>query len=330
MGESLDDKFAAVPFEGTSSTIEKPYVRLHISSDEQPDPSTIRPEHVLHKSLMSIIQKEEDGELSYDSLWEQYMSICQDMRIQGIVSSFAVRVRESMAMSALRARIRGEHGLQRLDMQTFSDCLLHLSALYNINQGQPRELEFSVYRFLFWSALALARPEEAPHANVAAAAISNRRDQLMVRHAFRIQAAVNTGDYVTYFRLFMQDFFTFRPSRSFVPTSQCLCTPSTKSCVDAGSWTGYRHRRLRSGTSMRLCSSPPSETGLIKQSSRHTSENTYIHSPSRLFSLLPPLYFFFAVAGSRHLILPLSNCAILLLDKAQSAIQHLQTLVYLF
>ncbi len=132
-------------------------------------------------------------------MWEQYMSICQDMRLQGIVSPFAIEVRESMAMSALAARIPAESGV-RMDMQTFSDCLLHLSALYVKNPDQPRELEFTVYRFLFWAALAHNRPEESQHVNAAAAALSARRCEACVQHAFRIQAAASVGDYNSYFR----------------------------------------------------------------------------------------------------------------------------------
>jgi SAC3 family protein LENG8/THP3 len=183
---------------GTCTDIDKPYVRLHLYFDTQPDPATIRPESVLRESLRLVIRREAEGE-AYDLIRDQYMSICQDMKLQGIMSAFAVEVRESMAVAALRARISREEGV-RIDIQTFSDCLLHLSSLYHRNPDQPRELEFSIYRFLFWSALACSRPEEAQHVNSALKAISSDRDKACVRHALRIQSAVGLGDYYTYFK----------------------------------------------------------------------------------------------------------------------------------
>lgn len=183
---------------GTCTNADKQYVRLHLYSDTQVDPATVRPESVLRESLKLLKLREAEGEI-YDSIRDQYMSICQDLKLQGILTPFAIQVRESMAISALRARIGGEQE-PKIDIQTFSDCLLHLSSLYNLNPDQPRELEFAVYRFLFWSALANFRPEETHHVNSALAKISSCHDHNCVRHALRAQTAVNAGDYFSYFR----------------------------------------------------------------------------------------------------------------------------------
>jgi hypothetical protein len=87
-----------------------------------------------------------------------------------------------------------------MDLQTFSDCLLHLLSLYGTNQGQPRELEFAVYRFIFWVALSQQRPEESVHVTSAALALIPYADIASVRHALSIQSAVCVGDYCRYFR----------------------------------------------------------------------------------------------------------------------------------
>ena len=150
---------------GTCEEVEKSYVRL----TRQPHASSIRPERVLRMSLESVLRREAEGE-DYEARMDSLMSICQDLRLQQINNELTVTVRELMAVYALRDRARGKSGKLEVDISSFSDAILHLKTLYEANPGQPRELEFAVYRFAFHlshppmhSATSLSRPPLVCH-----------------------------------------------------------------------------------------------------------------------------------------------------------------------
>jgi hypothetical protein len=136
---------------GTCEEVEKSYVRL----TRQPHASSIRPERVLRMSLQSVLRREAEGE-DYEARMDSLMSICQDLKLQQIDNDLTVTVRELMAVYALRDRARGKSGKLEVDISSFSDAILHLKTLYEANPGQPRELEFAVYRFAFQLSLSLS------------------------------------------------------------------------------------------------------------------------------------------------------------------------------
>ena len=59
--------------QGTSTALEKPYLRL----TKEPDPSMIRPEPILKKSLKMVLDKWKNKEVSYPYVAEQFRSIRQ-------------------------------------------------------------------------------------------------------------------------------------------------------------------------------------------------------------------------------------------------------------
>lgn len=127
---------------GTCEEVEKRYVRL----TRQPDPASIRPERVLLKALESVERREREGE-KYEARMDSLMAICQDLKLQQINSALTVSVRELMAVYAMRDRTKAKGGGLEIDISSFSDAILHLHSLYEENPGQPRELEFAVYRW---------------------------------------------------------------------------------------------------------------------------------------------------------------------------------------
>lgn len=131
---------------GTCTDVERRYLRVQ----SQPDPGSVRPAYVLQKALKAVARREAAGE-PYQDTHDFYMSICQDLRLQQIETELTVAAREGFALCAMRARV-GED--KTLDVKSLSDCFLHLRMLYARNPGQPRHLEFDVYRLLLWLGLA--------------------------------------------------------------------------------------------------------------------------------------------------------------------------------
>jgi hypothetical protein len=134
---------------GTCTEVERRYVRVQ----SQPDPGTVRPASVLQKALKAVARREAAGE-PYQDTNDFYMSICQDLRLQQIETELTVAAREGFALCAMRARMGHPGEDKTLDVKALCDCFLHLRALYARNPGQPRQLEFDVYRFLLWLGLA--------------------------------------------------------------------------------------------------------------------------------------------------------------------------------
>ncbi len=85
----FDDDFEDVAIVGTSTSMEKPYLRI----TGKADPSTVRPEPVLKKVLAFLIEKYRKGK-SYDYILGQFKSLRQDLTVQHIRNSFTVKVYE--------------------------------------------------------------------------------------------------------------------------------------------------------------------------------------------------------------------------------------------
>lgn len=185
---------------GTCQEVERRYVRV----TSQPDPRTVRPEPVLREALARVQERERKGR-DYEECQDLYMSICQDLRLQQLDGPLAIEVRESFAQCAMRARTGPPDGAKGMDVKALSDSLLHLQALYAQHPGQPRELEFALYRMLLWLALAQdAGPEQqtgwvslAP----ATAALLPHRAAPLARFGLDVLAAVTAADSARYFAL---------------------------------------------------------------------------------------------------------------------------------
>jgi len=126
--------------------LEKQYLRL----TTMPDPSQVRPEAVLKKSLKMLKKKWKSKEADYSSINEQFRSIRQvknkkinlekDMTIQHIKNEFTIKVYETHARIALES----------FDMDQFNQCQTQLAILYK-DGLIGKEVEFVAYRIIYTS-----------------------------------------------------------------------------------------------------------------------------------------------------------------------------------
>lgn len=119
---------------GTCQELEKQYLRL----TTLPDPSQVRPEYVLKKSLKMLKEKWKKREQEYNYFDEQLRSIRQDMTIQHIQNEFTVKVYENNARIALECH----------DIDQFNQCQTKLINLYE-SGIKGKETEFLAYRIIY-------------------------------------------------------------------------------------------------------------------------------------------------------------------------------------
>lgn len=132
---------------GTSEQLEKPYFRL----TGQVNPATVRPPHILEKSLKHVLAKYRKHQ-SYQYVASQLQSIRQDLTVQRIETSLTVRTYEE------NARIALSHD----DMGEFNKCLTRVMDLYEShNDLAGNSSEFRAYSLYFnllskkWNELSL-------------------------------------------------------------------------------------------------------------------------------------------------------------------------------
>ena len=198
-GSGRDFQFVRVSdgIVGTCQEVERRYVRVQ----SQPEAASVRPVEVLRQSLLAVARREAACE-PYADTGDFYMSICQDLRLQGIEDETAVAAREAFALCAMRARVGPPGENAGMDVKTLSDCLLHLNTLYARNPGQPRQLEFAVYRFLMWLGLtASGRSDTYAQLTASLKALAAYSPHLAVKHASDVMSSVVLGDAHRYFAL---------------------------------------------------------------------------------------------------------------------------------
>jgi len=158
---------------GTSTKLEKPYLRL----TSAPDPKTVRPLATLRQTLELLKQKWRE-ENNYAYICDQFKSMRQDLTVQRIKNDFTVQVYE------IHARIALEKG----DLGEYNQCQSQLRGLYAY--GLPGHThEFLAYRILY---LLHTRNQRDVNALMAELTTEDKL-QPAVAHALAVRAAMRAG-----------------------------------------------------------------------------------------------------------------------------------------
>eukprot|EP01080_Neovahlkampfia_damariscottae_P005978 gene5978-9977_t len=121
-------------FIGRSKELEKQYLRL----TSAPDINTVRPEYILKKSFIFVIEKHSKNPNDYNYICEQLKSIRQDLTVQSIKNDFTVSVYETHARLSLKFR----------DITEFNQCQTQLLSLYD-DGLKGCKFEFISYQILY-------------------------------------------------------------------------------------------------------------------------------------------------------------------------------------
>ena len=180
---SRDDSPAPTgPIVGTCQKLEKDYFRL----TAPPDPSTVRPLHILKQSL-ELVRKKWKNQHDYSYACNQLKSLRQDLTVQHIKNEFTVQVYESHARIAL----------EMADLGEYNQCQTQLRALYRMNlAGKPEE--FIAYRILYY----IYTGNRTDLNDVLADLTPADKQRPGVRHALQVRSALASGNYHRFFRLF--------------------------------------------------------------------------------------------------------------------------------
>lgn len=183
------DETKTIKIVGTLQTLEKPYLR----STTLPDPSQVRPEHVLVKSLKFLKDKWKKKESDYNYISEQFRSIRQDMTIQHIQNDFTIKVYETHARIALESH----------DLEQFNQCQTGLISLYEEGLNGNR-VEFMAYRIIYSTLQGIKCDMENLLKDIHTLEKKNGliSKNFEISHALRLMKAVNTANYFEFFKLF--------------------------------------------------------------------------------------------------------------------------------
>ncbi|CAM9314155.1 unnamed protein product [Discosporangium mesarthrocarpum] len=179
----------AITVKGTSTELEKDYLRL----TQAPDPSTVRPQHVLEKAIELLQAKWGRHEVDYIYTCSQLKAIRQDLVVQRIKNPFTVQVYEAHARIAL----------QQGDLNEYNQCQTQLKELYSSGlQGQKEE--FTAYRILYYIYLQTTQTYAEGSKDILKILQElppGPRGDTPVGHALRVREAMSLTDYHMFFSL---------------------------------------------------------------------------------------------------------------------------------
>ncbi|CAI0442958.1 unnamed protein product, partial [Linum tenue] len=175
-----DIDWDALTVKGTCQEIEKRFLRL----TSAPDPSTVRPEDVLEKALLMV----QNSQKNYLYKCDQLKSIRQDLTVQRIRNQLTVKVYET------HARLAMEVG----DLAEFNQCQSQLQILYS--EGiEGCLMEFAAYNLL---CVILHSNNKRDLLTSMSRLTQEAKEDGAVKHALAVRAAVTSGNYVAFFKLY--------------------------------------------------------------------------------------------------------------------------------
>ena len=171
------------PVVGTCLQLEKSYLRL----TAPPKPETVRPQHVLEKTLEHLKKKwREDNNYAY--VCDQFKSLRQDLTVQHIKNKFTVTVYE------IHARIALEKG----DLGEYNQCQTQLRALYAQKLG-GHPSEFLAYRILYY----IYTRNHSGMNDLLAELTSTDKAHHAIKHALDVRSSLALGNYHKFFKLYL-------------------------------------------------------------------------------------------------------------------------------
>ncbi|WOG86393.1 hypothetical protein DCAR_0205596 [Daucus carota subsp. sativus] len=177
-----DIDWDSLTVKGTCQEVEKRYLRL----TSAPDPATVRPEEVLEKALVMV----QGSQKNYLYKCDQLKSIRQDLTVQRIRNELTVKVYET------HARLAIEVG----DLSEYNQCQSQLQVLY-AEGNKGCDMEFSAYNLL---CVILHSNNNRDLLSAMSRLSVDARKDVAVKHALAVRAAVTSGNYVLFFRLYKE------------------------------------------------------------------------------------------------------------------------------
>ncbi|CAA3027075.1 Hypothetical predicted protein [Olea europaea subsp. europaea] len=175
-----DIDWDALTVKGTCQEIEKHYLRL----TSAPDPATVRPEEVLEKALLMV----QNSQKNYLYKCDQLKSIRQDLTVQHIRNELTVKVYET------HARLAIEVG----DLPEYNQCQSQLRTLY-LEGIKGCHMEFAAYNLL---CVLLHSSNNRDLLSAMSRLSAEAKKDEAVKHALSVRAAMTSGNYVMFFRLY--------------------------------------------------------------------------------------------------------------------------------
>lgn len=180
-----DSEESDAPIVGTNQSLEKSYLRL----TSRPKAESVRPQHVLEKTLDMLRQKWKSEEKNYNYICNQFKSLRQDLTVQHIKNPFTVRVYETHARIAL----------EKEDLGEYNQCQTQLRALYEQNLG-GHPAEFLAYRILYF----VYTCNKADMNDLLAELTPADKTQDAVKHALAVRSSLALGNYHKFFKLYLE------------------------------------------------------------------------------------------------------------------------------
>ena len=170
------------PVIGTCRKLEKNYFRL----TSAPKPEEVRPVPILEE-MFALLRKKWKTEHKYSYACDQFKSLRQDLTVQHVKTEFTVRVYEAHARIALEIGDLGE----------YNQCQTQLRSLYKMGLNGKRD-EFTAYRILYF----IYTCSRTDMNDVLADLTPAEKRMESVSHALQVRAALASGNYIKFFRLF--------------------------------------------------------------------------------------------------------------------------------